>query len=207
MSLLTYSAVGKGTASTVTLDKPTLSALIADSFYADNTNWEKVTIVYKSLRGVQQKIIVFNGQDAVPTSSFDPSLRARDMFKIHQAIIEDFDGGQHSVSLESIPNQDAIVSLFPSRVIAPSPSIMTVASQTSLNITDVSLVREQYRVKLYKPAQDTTSAEYRTIISVVGTLITLDAPFATAAVSGDRLRFPAKSDCEIEQQYRFLFVE
>lgn len=101
MAIITKPSILKGVAASVSLSKSELSALSvvsSDSYFSDQSNWEKVLVFYKSTIGKQIEVLSFDAAQSTPTANFLVSTHARDNFEVQKIMIMDFDSGSMSVS-------------------------------------------------------------------------------------------------------------
>ena len=99
MSFLTKPTVVKGQPATFTLVKSQLASVTkvaSDSFFADITNWKRVTITFKNLQG-QEEVLLFNAALPSPVAIFSVTARARSNYQITKIIIRDLDDGTFMV--------------------------------------------------------------------------------------------------------------
>ena len=70
------------------------ASVSGDSYFSDQSNWDKVFLNYKSA-GYQKEILVFNDVDSGTSSAanFGVFSDARDLFEVHSIIIMDKQGG------------------------------------------------------------------------------------------------------------------
>jgi hypothetical protein len=95
MSFLTKPIVVKGEPSSFALVKSQLilvPKIASDSFFADTTNWKRISIQFKNAQG-QEEVLVFDGTESLPTASFDVTEKARADYEITRIIIKDLDDG------------------------------------------------------------------------------------------------------------------
>jgi len=113
--MLTFNpeSVSRGVASTVTLNKAELLALVpVDNYFSDSNNWKKVVTVYKSDSNNQNKILSFDSSKELPTASFLISDKSVGNFLLEKIIIQDFDYGSFVISrseITDVTNFDAII--------------------------------------------------------------------------------------------------
>ena len=96
MTILTIPVVTKGQTNIITLNKTTLAAdvkVVADSYFAVQSNWKQVVVTYKTDIGSQKHQLVFDASVTTPTENFDISLKARDNWNVKSLTIYDFDEG------------------------------------------------------------------------------------------------------------------
>jgi len=96
MAIITKPAGGilKGVPASISLSKSELSALpliIADSYFSNASNWNKVILKYRSSSGKQYETVQFDATLSSPTGNFLVSIKARDAFEIQTIEIHDFD--------------------------------------------------------------------------------------------------------------------
>jgi hypothetical protein len=79
-----------------TLDKSQLALeakIIADPYFSDQANWNKVILAYLTDTGKQVEFVTFDATQTTPTGNFRVSSKARNLFQIDALILQDFDGG------------------------------------------------------------------------------------------------------------------
>jgi len=89
-------SIDKGTENVITLNKADLASdtkVVADSYFSDQNNWNKIFITYKTPEGNQVNDVAFDASEATPVGSFNPSLKARDTWEVQSITILDFDNG------------------------------------------------------------------------------------------------------------------
>ena len=100
MSFLTKPTVTKGQPSSFTLVKSQLILIpkvSSDAFFADTTNWKRVTVQYANSHG-QEEILVFDASMEEPTATFSVSDRARSDYQITSIVVTDLDDGMLVIS-------------------------------------------------------------------------------------------------------------
>lgn len=100
MPIITKPAsIQKGVAASFSLDKATLAAVpsvAADSYYSNQSNWQRVSLYYSSASagvGSQIEVVIFDATQPSPTANFLASSTARTQYSIAQIVIRDFDNG------------------------------------------------------------------------------------------------------------------
>lgn len=100
MPIITKPAsIQKGVAASFSLDKATLAAVpsvTADSYYSNQSNWQRVSLYYSSASagvGSQIEVVIFDATQPSPTANFLASSTARTQYSIAQIVIRDFDNG------------------------------------------------------------------------------------------------------------------
>jgi hypothetical protein len=104
----------KNSPTVFTLNKADLSAVAsvaADIYFSDTANWKDVILVYKSSVGGQSEVLRFNASLASPTSIFQVSSKARDIFQIQKITIKDFDGGSFEIPRSALTTADFDVNM------------------------------------------------------------------------------------------------
>ena len=143
MPILTKPTITKGTPATFTLNKSLLAALPSvtnDTYFSNQSNWNKIVLSFKSATGSQNEVVVFDATSATPTGTFLISLRARDAFNIIKIDIYDFDNGGISIPRSALNAAEFDIdmgvapSLFLRDFSSPS-SIQSFETMTSASIS------------------------------------------------------------------------
>jgi hypothetical protein len=116
MPILTKAPVTKGTPSTFTLDKSLLAALplvSSDTYFSNQSNWNKIVLSFKSATGNQNEVVVFDATSATPTGTFLVSLKARDVFDIIKIDIYDFDSGSMVIPASQLTVSEFKIDMTP----------------------------------------------------------------------------------------------
>lgn len=186
--------------------KAQLAALVSDSYYSNTSNWKSIVIVFKSYLGNQSKNVIFDATQPTPVGYFQSSLKSRPLYFVEAIRIVDFDNGIYEVDKSLLPREEFAISLFGVPLIAPAELIEAVPTSTTIDIVSAALLEKNYKVRVYNSLTDTYS-EVKTIVSISGSIITVDSPFTVTPVPGhDYIVIPMKTDCHEYQKYRFQFV-
>ena len=118
MPIIIRPTVTKGIATTLTLDKDILAALglvVTDPYYADQSNWKSVSLLYTSANDEQNTTVMFDCTQAgnLASGRFKVSHKARGS-KFFIAIIRiiDFDGGSLIIKRSDISTAEWDVNLI-----------------------------------------------------------------------------------------------
>jgi uncharacterized delta-60 repeat protein len=105
MSIIIKPVVSKGVPAVFTLDKTELAAhplVLADPYFSNLTNWNRVRLVYISTIGSQSELLDFNATLSSPTATFLVTADSRDDFIVEKLVITDFDGGSLQIPRSSL---------------------------------------------------------------------------------------------------------
>jgi hypothetical protein len=106
MAILTRpSNPSKGGTLTFSLNKLELANLpivLNDIYFSDMSNWAYVSVAYISVQGRQEKTLLFNADEIVPSATVKVSDRAQNDFEVYEMTIFDRDGGRLHISISNI---------------------------------------------------------------------------------------------------------
>jgi hypothetical protein len=89
--------ITKGVDNAMQLSKANLalqSKVAADPYFNQQSNWNKVILMYASVDGGQDAVVAFDATQASPAANFKVSNKARNQFNIVKLVIQDFDNGE-----------------------------------------------------------------------------------------------------------------
>jgi hypothetical protein len=103
MAIITKPIEGiiKGVPAVITLNKVELANLpivSSDSYFCIMSNWNKIVVSYKNPEKRQYEILSFDATQEVPSTTFEVTDKAFDLFEIQNIQIIDFDGGILKIS-------------------------------------------------------------------------------------------------------------
>lgn len=159
MAIITKPAGGilKGVPASISLSKSELSALsiiVADSYFSNMTNWNKVILKYRSSTGKQYEAVQFDATLSSPTGNFLVSIKARDAFEIQTIEIHDFDNDIFIVprSALNVADFDIVLLTAPSSLSYSTPVMYTENTAITNNVPAVTGTVTSYSILPALPA-------------------------------------------------------
>lgn len=99
-----------GNGSTISYSRVSLKALVSDSYFADDANWDKVVFYYRDATGSQKTYVNASAAGGAVSGKIKVSSRARaNTWQLYKILIVDFDGGSHVIQRSSLDSSDDIV--------------------------------------------------------------------------------------------------
>lgn len=190
MAIITKPAGGilKGVPASISLSKSELSALsiiVADSYFSNTSNWNKVILKYRSSTGKQYETVQFDATLSSPTGNFLVSIKARDAFEIQTIEIHDFDNDIFIVPRSALNVADFDVALLsaPSSLSYSTPVTYTQNTAITNNVPTVTGTVTSYSILPALPAGlnfNTTTG----VISGTPTVASAAANYVVTASNG-----------------------
>lgn len=159
MAIITKPAGGivKGVSASISLSKSELSALsiiVADSYFSNTSNWNKVILKYRSSTGKQYEAVQFDATLSSPTGNFLVSIKARNAFEIQTIEIHDFDNDIFIVPRSALTTADFDIVLLtaPSSLSYSTPVTYTQNTAITNNVPTVTGTVTSYSILPELPA-------------------------------------------------------
>lgn len=159
MAIITKPAGGilKGVPASISLSKSELAALsiiVADSYFFNTSNWNKVILKYRSSSGKQYEVVQFDATLSSPTGNFLVSIKARDAFEIQAIEIHDFDNDIFIVprSALNVADFDVVLLSAPSSLSYSTPVTYTQNTAITNNVPTVTGTVTSYSILPALPA-------------------------------------------------------
>lgn len=153
MAIITKPAGGivKGVSASISLSKSELSALsiiVADSYFSNTSNWNKVILKYRSSTGKQYEAVQFDATLSSPTGNFLVSIKARNAFEIQTIEIHDFDNDIFIVPRSALTTADFDIVLLtaPSSLSYSTPVTYTQNTAITNNVPTVTGTVTSYSI-------------------------------------------------------------
>lgn len=159
MAIITKPVGGivKGVSASISLSKSELSALsiiVADSYFSNTSNWNKVILKYRSSTGKQYEVVQFDATLSSPTGNFLVSIKARNAFEIQTIEIHDFDNDIFIVPRSALTTADFDIVLLtaPSSLSYSTPVTYTQNTAITNNVPTVTGTVTSYSISPALPA-------------------------------------------------------
>jgi hypothetical protein len=116
MAILTIPTLHMSAAQTISLNKASLAShakVAADTHFGNQSNWENVSVLYKSTTSNQYKSLLFKVADSVPTCILSASDSVDTSFDVFSLTIRDKDLGEFIIYKADLVASEFALSFLP----------------------------------------------------------------------------------------------